>query len=296
MQRREFLRKLGLGLISGWALSHFPCLNWSSARGADRSALRLAYLSDAHLIDGDQGRPQAQALTRAVAEINALRPRPDLVLFGGDLAHQGHPEGLKLGHQILSSLQAPLRLVMGEHDGLPHPGQPWPRWFGSPQFSFVFRGVHFLGLHTVWQADQHGSGVFRVGRAQQQWLAAELSGMPRSTPLVICSHAPLYLLYKPWYYYTEDGPEVLDRFAGFDRVTFIHGHVHHDLHIQQHCWTFQGMPALAWPRPDVRQGTPAQFPPDLAVPSEQGHHGCGWGLVTLNPEGVPTATSYLWRA
>ncbi|MFP3868538.1 MAG: metallophosphoesterase family protein [Desulfobacteraceae bacterium] len=296
MQRREFLKILGQGLVAGWAVSRVPFFagDWSLAWA--RSPLRLAYLSDAHLVDGVPERPQAQALAQAVAEINALRPLPDLVLFGGDLAHQGHPDGLELGQKILNDLKAPLWLVMGEHDGPAEPGQPWTARFGSPRFSFTCQGFHFLGIHTAWECGQDGTGEFRVGAGQQQWLAGQLARIPPSTPLVVCSHAPLYLLYKPWHYWTADGQEIQNRLARFSRVTFLHGHVHHDLQTRQRTWIFQGMPALGWPGPDVRQGTPAQRPQPRLESHDWGHASCGWGLLTLYPQGKLAATSYLWRA
>ncbi|MBW1916544.1 MAG: metallophosphoesterase [Deltaproteobacteria bacterium] len=295
MQRREFLKKLGQGLVAGWLASRLPYLSWGTPPAWAKSPLRLAYLSDAHLVDGQAQRPQARALIRAVTEINALRPLPDLVLFGGDLAHTGHPEALELGRKILSDLKAPRWLLMGEHDGSFGPDQPWAVRFGSPRFSFNCQGFHFLGIHTAWEDGPDGGGGFRVGRAQQQWLAAELARISPSTPLVVCSHAPLYLLYKPWHYWTEDGQEVQDRLSVFTQVTFLHGHVHHELQNRQKNWTFQGMPALGWPGPDVRQGTPAQCPePQLEV-SDWGHAGCGWGLLTLFPEGRIAAVNHLWR-
>lgn len=295
MNRRQFLKQVGQGLVAGWVASQIGGLGrWGTALAGGVTARRIAYLSDAHLVDGDDQRPQARALSRAVAEINALRPLPALALFGGDLAHEGHPEALALGHRMLSGLQMPLLMLMGEHDGSPQPGQPWPRRFGAPQFSHRAEGCHILGVHTYWEPDPVHGGVFRVGEAQCEWLRAELARVPRAMPLVVCSHAPLYKLYRPWQYWTEDAEAVLTVLSPFASVTFLHGHVHHDLPMNQGNWTARGLPALAWPRPDVRQGTPAVCPPPEA--DRVGHRGCGWGLLTLGPGGLISATSHLWTA
>ncbi|MFI5330932.1 MAG: twin-arginine translocation signal domain-containing protein, partial [Desulfobaccales bacterium] len=93
MNRRDFVRFLGLGLAGACAGGqvHWP-------READAAApLRLACLADAHLKDGDERRPEAQSLARAVAELRSLNPAPPLVLFAGDLAHHGNPAALALG-------------------------------------------------------------------------------------------------------------------------------------------------------------------------------------------------------
>ncbi len=136
MNRREFLRLMGWGLAAGWTAGR---LSWPRAALAGiEKGLRLALLADAHLKDGDERRPEARALARAVAEIRALTPAPDLVLFAGDLAHQADPRALALGKEILSDLPAPLFLVMGEGDALPDTNAAWRRLFGDPWFSHSF--------------------------------------------------------------------------------------------------------------------------------------------------------------
>ena len=65
MNRRDFIGKLGKGLIAGWAAAH---LSWPRWAKASTPAISLALLADTHLHDGDPGRPEALALARAVAE------------------------------------------------------------------------------------------------------------------------------------------------------------------------------------------------------------------------------------
>src|SRR5208337_3060545 len=160
MKRREFLRCLALGLAGGWALSRSNKKLRPAAATAGGPEMRLAFLADAHLKDADQGRPEALALARAVAELRALKPGPDLVLFAGDLAHRGHPGALVLGKEILAGLPGPLLMLRGEGDGLPDGGTPWRRLFGEPRFSQVLRkagngnqqtALQIVGLHTAWR-------------------------------------------------------------------------------------------------------------------------------------------------
>ncbi len=139
MKRREFLRCLALGLAGGVALSRPHQKLRPAAAAAGEPELRLAFLADAHLKDADPGRPEALALARAVAELRALKPGPDLVLFAGDLAHRGHPGALALGKEILAGLPGPLLMLRGEGDGLPDGDAPWRRLFGEPHFSQVLQ-------------------------------------------------------------------------------------------------------------------------------------------------------------
>jgi hypothetical protein len=294
MNRREFLLKLGEGVAAGWAVAQLSPLNLGAVTPAwGKSLLRVAYLADTHLVDGDDRRPQARALARAVAEIKALDPVPDLVFFGGDLAHQGNPEGLALGKGLLDDLPAPVLLVMGEQDGYGQQEEPWVELFGEPYFSFDYQGVHFFGLHTAWRADANDGRIFRIEADQLQWLRDELTRLPSSTPLVVFSHAPLYKLYKPWHFWTEGAEAVQALLSPYEQVTLVHGHVHQDVRIQYAGLAFQGMRATAWPLPDVREGTPF---PVTAPPRDLdcSWQGCGWGLLTIAADGKVARNDHVW--
>ncbi|MFZ5453633.1 MAG: metallophosphoesterase family protein [Thermodesulfobacteriota bacterium] len=222
MERREFLRRLGWGLAGGWA-SGF--MSWPKMAAAAFAPTRLALLGDAHLRDGNPARAEARALARAVAEIRSLKPAPDLVLFAGDLAHDGDPRALALGREILAGLPGPLAAVRGEGDGLGQAANNWRRLFGEVCFSRGQGDFHLLGLDTALTPSQAGP-VFRVGEEPRRWLARELARLDPRTPLVVLSHAPLREIFRPWRQWTQDGPEVLRLLSRFARVYCFHGHVH----------------------------------------------------------------------
>ena len=71
MDRREFVKRVGVGLAAGWAGAR---LSWPWPARAAGPELRLALLADAHLKDGDDRRPEARALARSVAEIRPSSP------------------------------------------------------------------------------------------------------------------------------------------------------------------------------------------------------------------------------
>ena len=291
MQRRDFLRHLGMGLAAGWAVGPWrPCLAATARPGP-----RLALLADAHLQDGDERRPPAQALARAVAEIRRLSPAPDLVLFAGDLAHDGKPQALALGKEILKDLPGPLAAVMGEGDSRGDGARAWKRLFGEPRFSQTYPGFHLLGLQTSLTASPWGPG-FEVGQEERCWLAGELAHLDPAKPLVVLSHAPLPEIYRPWGQWTRDGALVLNLLSRFPRVYCFHGHVHRvavsyqlsafgqDLIDPDDSFLTENrkpktenhpLPATAWPLPSPLQGTPAVPRPGL------GYRGCGWGLASL---------------
>jgi Icc protein len=295
MNRREFIRQIGLGLAAGWAAGN---LSWPRAAQAEEPGLRLALLADAHLKDGRAARPEARALARAVAGINALAPRPDLVLMAGDLAHKGRPDALDLGKEILSDLPAPLWVVRGEGDQGPA-GSAWGRRFGEPNFSRSYRGCQVVGLDTV--LGSRGP-VFEIGAAQRQWLAQELAALDPAAPLVILSHAPLARLFFPWRQWTGDAPEIAPLLSRFPRLVCLHGHLHvagggrpgpevvnFAANRKPATPNHLSLPATSWSLPLAIQGTPAYLRPG------PGPHGCGWALATLSPTSCHFR-SYLWQA
>jgi Icc protein len=298
MERREFIGKLGLGLAAGWAATRLA--GPLTALAGDTTEMRLALLSDAHLQDGDPTRPEARALARAVAEIRAFTPAPDLVLFAGDLAHRGSPAALELAKEILANLPAPLVLVMGEEDGSAEPPGPWPQLFGTPWFSRSFAGCHLLGLHTAWSSGPAGP-AFRLGEPGRRWLARELAHLNPATPLILLSHAPLARIFRPWQQWTEDAHLITPWLARFRHVVCFHGHVHgpqafssqpvnaaqknppplaaggrQDEVAAESPIHHQGLLATSWPLPQALQGTPAALNPGLAA------LGCGWSLMSIS--------------
>ncbi len=305
MKRRDFLRRLGLGLAGAWALGRVSRPWPTLAATAPSRGLRLAFLSDAHLQDGDERRPEARALARAVAELRRLDSGPDMVLFAGDLAHNGDPRALALGREILTDLPAPCLMIMGEGDGLPDGAGAWRRLFGEPWFSFDLRGteneerktvLQILGLHTAW-CPGPGGPLFRVGESGRRRLAQELARCDPEIPLLLLSHAPLEPIFRPWQQWTMDGPEVLGLLAPFRQVLCVHGHVHNtvascrlpvlsegkgrgDFAFSENRLFSSSLPATAWPKPQAVQGTPAQLAPGL------GPAGCGWLLLTTGRAGL----------
>jgi hypothetical protein len=222
MDRRQFVKQVGLGLAAGWAVGR---LAWPfTARAADPE-VRLALLADAHLKDGNDRRPEALSLARAVAEIGKLSPPPELVLFAGDLAHRGRPDALDLGREILSDLPAPVWAVCGEGDHGPRGKSAWVRRWGAPWFSRAWHGFQLIGLDTSLSAAA-GRPVFELGAAQRRWLAHELARLAPATPLIIVSHAPLARLFHPWQQWTADAPEVAELLRRFSQVLCLHGHAH----------------------------------------------------------------------
>jgi 3',5'-cyclic AMP phosphodiesterase CpdA len=280
--RRRFLKAAG----SAAAVGTLPVslIELAFARtGADTAQnFSFAYISDSHIqqIRGTEFvRNWDRGLIRAVAETNLLSPRPDFVIFGGDLGQLGKKEELDHGAEMLAKLNAPLHVVMGEHDYYLDLGKYWEKLFGPQYYSFDHKGVHFVVLNSIltfdewtyrrWPTaeqrmqemaglDNPNGSPFMVGEKQRQWLARDLANVRKDTPVVVFSHSPLQKIYKGWNFWTDDAEQVQALLAPFQKVNVLYGHVHQIQYNQIGTIAFNSAMATAWPWPYPQSYAQAQ--------------------------------------
>jgi len=269
MKRRQFVKLGTTSLIAGC----LPVSMVKLAFAGEHDDFSFAYISDAHIqqIAGNQFvRNWDMGLKRAVAEANLLVPKPDFVMFGGDLAQLGKKSELDHGADMLGALNHDLKMVMGEHDYYLDLGEYWSKLFGPQYYSFDHKGVHFVVLNSIltdhdWTYNRWDSGErrmaemagldnpngspFMVGEKQRQWLAKDLAGLSKDTPIVVFSHSPIQKIYKGWNFWTDDAEEVQALLQPFDKVNVIYGHVHQIQYNQIGNIAFNSVMATAWPWP-----------------------------------------------
>lgn len=309
IDRRRLLQGAG-GLALG-ATVPVTLVEVAMAKAADN--FTFAYISDSHIqhIRGTEFvRNWDRGLIRAVAETNLLNPRPDFVIFGGDLAQLGTRAELDHGMGMLSKLNYKIYGVMGEHDYYLDLGQYWEKVFGHPQwYSFNHKGVHFIVLNSIltyndwtfdrWPTaeqrmlemaglDNPNGSPFMVGEKQRAWLARDLKRVKRDTPLVVVSHSPLQKIFRGWNFWTEDADEIQALLAPFDQVNVLYGHVHQIQYNQIGNISFNAAMATAWPWPYPASYHQAeQYLPKLTVPMNRAdpfheRDATGWQLINLN--------------
>ncbi|NQV20928.1 MAG: metallophosphoesterase [Rhodospirillales bacterium] len=235
--------------------------------------ITFAYISDSHIqqIKGNKFvRNFDRGLIRAVAEANLMNPKPDFIMFGGDLAQLGKKEELDHGLEILSALSGKVRYVLGEHDYYLDLGEYWTDKISPHYYSFDVKGVHFVVLNSIlthdewtfnrWPSaeermnqmaglDNPNGSPFMVGEKQRKWLKEDLDKIDKSTPVVVFSHSPIQKIYKGWNFWTDDAEEVQALLQPFDKVTVIYGHVHQIQYNQIGNISFHSVMATAWPWP-----------------------------------------------
>src|SRR5437868_1804755 len=208
--RRSFLKIAGSSLGIGVLYSAYPAAasageagnlfsELGKATGEKVSPFSFLQLSDAHV--GFNGPPDplgTKAFERAVEMVNALPQSPDLVLFTGDLIHDTEnkdeqAQRIKLFKEISGRLKVgKVMYVPGEHDAGLDGGEIYRNAFGESTYSFDHRGVHFVGLDNVSRAKPE------VGAEKIAWLKKDLARFPKSAPIVVFTHRPLFDLKPEW--------------------------------------------------------------------------------------------------
>jgi 3',5'-cyclic-AMP phosphodiesterase len=160
------------------------------------SSLLIAQISDFHVTrEGEllSGRIDTGAcLARAVSRLNALDPRPDLVLATGDLVNAGRVEEYRRLKRLLAPLAMPIYLIPGNHDLR----APLREVFNEHRYlhdngefiQYEVRGmpVRLIALDTVDEGNDRGLlDEPRIG-----WIEARLEAAPETPTIVFMHHPP----------------------------------------------------------------------------------------------------------
>jgi hypothetical protein len=243
--RRKFLELLGVG----------GAVFASGLAGCERIVKKpeddfyFIQLSDTHWGYKGPANPEAEStLPRAIEIVNALPP-PDFIVFTGDLTHTTDDGGerrarlAQFQRHITALRTKTIRLLPGEHDASLDAGAAYQERFGPTRYSFDHKGIHFVALDNV--SDAQGA----VGEAQRDWLHRDLSTMAKQTPVVVLTHRPLFDLQPQWDWATKDGAQVLDVLMQREYVTVFYGHIHQEHHHQTGAIAHHAARSLIFPLP-----------------------------------------------
>ncbi len=197
----------------------------------------LVQITDTHIVERGKllyGQADtARHLAETVSEINAMRPRPTLVLITGDLVE--HPGPWTYGHfrDLIAPLEMPVYLMPGNHDDPAIMAEFFgdtPMFPGeSPHYQFAIEGPDFRTLCLNSHFD--GSELPFFGPKRLQWLGYELESSDQPT-LIAIHHPPMktgvgFIDMVGEHWYRELG-EVLRSHPQVVKIICGHGHL--DLH------------------------------------------------------------------
>jgi len=296
-QRREILRLFTVGGVafasSLWGCSapsappsRLPTQPGPANAGTQAPPLEdffFLQLSDTHWGFSGPPNPVAdQTLPSTVATINASTLRPDFIMFTGDLTHTTDDPAvrrtrMKEFKSIVSELKVKeVRFIPGEHDASLDAGEAYREFFGELHYSFDHKGVHFIALDNV------SDPASILGDAQLAWLQADLARVPKTTPIVVFAHRPLFDLFPAWDWATKDGPQAVALLESHPApVTVFYGHIHQEHHQQTGRIAHHAARSLIFPLP-----APGSVPKKGPLPwdPQSADHGIGYRDVARKAE------------
>jgi Icc protein len=194
----------------------------------------IAQLSDPHIRpDGVlyQGVADSNAqFASAIAQVNALDPRPDLVLLSGDLVDKGTPHEYAKLRELLAGLAIPSLVIPGNHDDRDaFRAAFWDHDYlpgaGPMHYAAGAHGpVRILALDVTLPGLHHGA----VDEAAARWLDETLAAEP-ARPTIVMMHQPPFDTGVPYLdlYACREGArlaDVVSRHRQVERI--VCGHVH----------------------------------------------------------------------
>jgi 3',5'-cyclic AMP phosphodiesterase CpdA len=224
-------------------------------------------ISDSHIgFVGKANGDVTASFQAALDQVNALPDRPDFVIHTGDLTHFTTPGQFDQVNQMLSRLRTGQVLTIpGEHDSTDDDGTKYRRVFGAGSqglgwYSFDHKGVHFIALVNTINLQKLG----HLGADQLDFVRKDVARLPSDTPIVVFSHIPLFAMYEPWGWGTDDALQALSYLKRFGSVTCLNGHVHQIMSHTEGKVVFHTAAPTAYPLPHPGDG-PAPQPVVLAA-------------------------------
>ncbi len=156
----------------------------------------LAQLSDTHLTTGVLAGPPAERAHRALARVQALRPRPDCLVITGDLVDHGDPAEYESARALLGRLDLPVHAVPGNHDHAPGmlqalAGDGYVRAAADEPGRCYYR-IDYPGLRLLCcDSSVPGRDDGELGPTQLAWLDRELGRDPEVPAVLAMHHHPV---------------------------------------------------------------------------------------------------------
>jgi 3',5'-cyclic AMP phosphodiesterase CpdA len=205
--RRHFLRQLlGVGTIAAGGIDSLLSQNNPVAV----PAFRFAFVTDLHLME-DAFYHSDAGIAQCLGAVEALHPRPDFILVGGDLVNSSRDLSLDDADRRLTTFRQiwkdhtslPSHWTFGNHDlaGTSNlstsPSDPryekglFKRQFHLSRlfYSFDHKGWHFVVLDDIALQSDRGY-IGQIFDDELAYLRADLAAHA-SMPTIVCTHIPV---------------------------------------------------------------------------------------------------------
>ncbi|QDU78437.1 3',5'-cyclic adenosine monophosphate phosphodiesterase CpdA [Polystyrenella longa] len=209
MFRRDFLKTATLTSAGLMIPTSFSRL--ANADDEMKPAFRFVHLTDIHVQPEREG---GAGMTKCLEAVEALDPKPDFILTGGDLIYDAGKD-YERGNQLFKLYKQ----IVADHTGIPvhpcvgnHDVYGWSRreeldtmnpLFGKglirdhlelekTYYAFDHNGWRFYVLDSI-QPTVEKRYKYTAGLDEEQmaWLQSDLAAKPKETPAVVVTHIPV---------------------------------------------------------------------------------------------------------
>ncbi|MBD3288854.1 metallophosphoesterase [candidate division KSB1 bacterium] len=184
---------------------------------ARQESFRFVFMTDIHL---QPERGAIEGFRQAIDSVNALNPKPDFVITGGDLIFDAIKQNEKradslynLYFETAKRFQMPVYHTIGNHEifgvntaaGVPsnHPE------YGKKMFvnragennsylAFSHKNWHFILLDAM-SIHPEKDYIGKIDSTQIEWLAAQLQGIGEKSPVAFVTHIPFYTVFSQYH-------------------------------------------------------------------------------------------------
>lgn len=173
----------------------------------------FVHIADVHLPAGENN------FRAVIDEINSCF-KPSFVVITGDITDQGTPEQYEKYLKYKTMFNCNVYTGTGNHDlqwWTSNGKNDFKERIGPLYYSFDHGGVHFVMLDSTVIFVTDG----KYGRAQLEWLAKDLSGIPDLMPVIIFAHHPSKLHDN-----VTAKAELINVLKHYNVVAFMGGHMH----------------------------------------------------------------------
>jgi len=207
LSRRDFICRTAL--FAGGLLTGLRVADANATAPSPAGPLRFVFATDSHLMVGDRLR-SAEGIIAAFAAIESITPKPEFILFGGDLTHESPQLDFPAAEQLLDRFleiwkdQTGLQtyFTFGNHDLVgtqnasvnrtdPRFGKGLYRMrlsLDRDYYTFRKAGWRFIVLDDV-VPHPDGSYIGEFVQEQLTFLRTELATDP-GTPTILVGHIP----------------------------------------------------------------------------------------------------------
>ena len=205
-------------------------------RGQSKEIQKILVFSDIHLTSGGKkiiGLSPLYRLKLALDHSLVRHPDSGLIVFTGDLAHEGDIASYKSLRKLTDKLTIPVKFMMGNHDQREFFSQVFPHICFEPdgflQSSLSTSSYEFLFIDTLNQLEslaRRGGGFLCTKRLS--WLDEKLNEAKFKKVVIFMHHPPFPVGFKAMdrirLANSEDFFEVLGRHRNV--IHIVSGHIH----------------------------------------------------------------------